>query len=236
MIDGHTARLLSFVSIQWIRWTSDNFCVCFPPQKSLGCCISCPSSHFSKRNMSIRVTLAICVNGHTNTKSTNMCLLPHCIPRRISRLIFVQMGPAQPSPAQHLNVISFLIKRRRVRLFHLKLFKCPTTNNKDKKKKAQDRNVIHFIFPASSSKEISNHPRVAILVAILYIDDEYSILVTVYQIKKRPAGKRKKEMGKSIQWTRSTAVAISTHTYKRPHPFFLLLFRYIFLICEPFSG
>jgi hypothetical protein len=105
-----------------------------------------------------------------------------------------------------------------VRLFHLKLFKCPTTNNQDKKKKAQDRNVIHFIFPASPSKEISNHPRVAILVAILYIDDEYSILVTVYQIKNQPAGKRNGEINSMDAFNRGRQ---HTHTHIRDRtPFF----------------
>jgi hypothetical protein len=114
-----------------------------------------------------------------------------------------------------------------VRLFHLKLFKCPTTNNQDKKKKAQDRNVIHFIFPASPSKEISNHPRVAILVAILYIDDEYSILVTVYQIKNQPAGKRNGEINSMDAFNRGRQ---HTHTHIRDRtPFFLLLCRYTYI-------
>lgn len=69
MIDGHTARLLSFVSIQWIRWTSDNFYVCFPPSKVTWLLhLVSIKSLFKKKHVHPCVTLAICVNGHRNTK------------------------------------------------------------------------------------------------------------------------------------------------------------------------
>lgn len=150
MIDGHTARLLSFVSIQWIRWTSDNFYVCFPPPPSkvtwLLHLVSIKSL-FKKKHVHPCVTLAICVNGHRNTK-----IYKYVSPSALHSgragfpdWFLFRCDPAQLIPAALECFISFLIKNDGVCGFFIRNFSNVRRQTiKTKRKRAKDRNVIHF--------------------------------------------------------------------------------------------
>lgn len=126
-----------------------------PPQKSLGCCILCPSSHFSKRNMSIRVWLWQYVSTDTEIlKSTNMCLLPHCIPAAPDFQIDFCSDGAQLIPAALECFISFLIKNDGVCGFFIRNFSNVRRQTiKTKRKRPRIEMLYISIFPASPSKE-----------------------------------------------------------------------------------
>lgn len=194
MIDGHTARLLSFVSIQWIRWTSDNFYVCVFPLKShlAASCVHQVTVFFKKKHMSIRVWLWQYVSTDTNILNLQICVSFRIgIPRRISRLIFVQMVPSQPSTWM---LFHFSLKATACAAFSFETFQMSDDKqSRQKEKKAQDRNVTFHIFPVVLERKSPTIKGRNTRSDIIYWRRVLDIISTVYQIKKRPAGKEKKK-------------------------------------------